>query len=96
MSETSITLTQMPLATASLDNSVVIGNQSIKSQQGAKAKPRFAEFACDQLAVSNYLKSNLNASTSGQVFTFAVKITKGVIPRKFWGCDENFKQVVKC
>ncbi|KAI0280789.1 hypothetical protein BGY98DRAFT_1075875, partial [Russula aff. rugulosa BPL654] len=46
--------------------------------EASKSKPRFAEFACSHT----------------EVYRFVVLVTKAVVPKLFWGGDENFKQVM--
>ncbi|OBZ72156.1 Telomerase reverse transcriptase [Grifola frondosa] len=50
-----------------------------QAQRHYKNKPRFAEFAC------NY----------AEVYRYAVLVTNAVIPKAFWGCDKNFKVVLR-
>ncbi|KAH9063859.1 hypothetical protein EDB87DRAFT_73713 [Lactarius vividus] len=51
---------------------------SYPSTGGSKCKPRFAEFACPFV----------------EVYRFAVVVTKAVIPKNFWGGNENFRLVM--
>ncbi|KAH9178168.1 hypothetical protein EDB89DRAFT_1149847 [Lactarius sanguifluus] len=51
---------------------------SCPSTGGSKCKPRFAEFACPFV----------------EIYRFVVVVTKVVIPKDFWGGDENFRLVM--
>ncbi|KAI0749801.1 hypothetical protein C8Q80DRAFT_1101837 [Daedaleopsis nitida] len=85
MSETSIQLqtqaSMMDTSSVSLDSAgrPIIIYPPSQARRQAKYKPRFAEFACD----------------TGEVFRFAVLVTKTVIPKAFWGNEKNLELVMQ-
>ncbi|KAG5342247.1 hypothetical protein C0989_004091 [Termitomyces sp. Mn162] len=83
VSEQSILLSQMPpsIGNSSIDSN---GNPiqpfgSTQAERHARAKPRFADFACPFF----------------EVYRYVVLVTKSVIPKAFWGNGSNFKLVMK-
>ncbi|THH09180.1 hypothetical protein EW146_g8757 [Bondarzewia mesenterica] len=84
MSEQSINLhSQRPIDSELVSdislNRTTLPPSLTQSKPGTKAKPRFAEFACSIL----------------EVYRYVVLVTKAVIPKSLWGCDDNFKSVMK-
>ena len=71
------------------------GNSTAKSH--AKYKPRFAEFTCTHSQVSwCFLFLWTVKLTCSKVFRYVRLVTKDVIPREFFGCDKNYKLILKC
>ncbi|KAI0367818.1 hypothetical protein BV20DRAFT_915159, partial [Pilatotrama ljubarskyi] len=84
MSETSIQLqTQVTLGdgSVSLDSAgrPVISHDLSQAHRQVKYKPRFAEFVCEV----------------GEVYRYAVLVTKAVIPDTFWGSRRNFEVLMQ-
>lgn len=98
MSEESILLTQ-PSMNTSVNSScgTIAPFGSNQAKRHAKVKPRFADFTCSPVEVSqfNFFRSAC-LTASIKVYRYVALVTRTVIPQAFWGSENNLKVILQC